>query len=296
MKLITFTINCTPNSKQRIGALVHNEIVDFSAILPCVDMLSFLNGGDEYLNHAKQIISSGKYRHLLNNCTLKAPISNPEKILCVGMNYIEHCTEQNVPIPTEPLIFSKFASSITAGNQPIYFDSRLIKKMDWEVEMCIVIGKEVPRYTLEADALPYVVGYTVAHDVSARDWQLEKNGGQWLIGKTMDTFSPIGPAITTKDEIGEDINHTNVKCYVNGAIVQSSNTDQLVFNAPKLIAWISQFITLKPGDLIFTGTPSGVGAFRNPPIWLKHGDVVKVEIDGLGSLTNTCVDTSISKM
>jgi len=256
MKLVTFTINSTPTAKSRIGALLGNQVVDFTAILPCHDMLEFLHGGDTLLSQAKTIIQSGHHRHDLKAVTLKAPISNPEKILCVGMNYKEHCTEQNVPIPTEPLIFSKFASTITHPGAPIRFDSALTKKMDWEVEMCVVIGKEVPRNTLEADAMPYIVGYTVAHDVSARDWQMEKNGGQWLLGKSMDTFSPIGPAITTKDEMGDKIKNTGVRCLVNGNVVQSSNTNELVFDAPKLVAWISKFITMKPGDLIFTGTPS----------------------------------------
>jgi 2-keto-4-pentenoate hydratase/2-oxohepta-3-ene-1,7-dioic acid hydratase in catechol pathway len=296
MKLISFTVNSTPNAATRVGALINNTVVDFTAALPYHSMLSFLQGGDQATRQAKQLIASGKYRQPLHSCTLKAPITNPEKILCVGMNYREHCIEQDMPIPTEPLIFSKFASTITHPNAPIRFDSRLTQKMDWEVEMCIVIGKEVPRNTREADAMPYVAGYTVAHDVSARDWQMEKNGGQWLLGKSMDTFSPIGPCITTTEEMGDKIYNTGVRCFVNGNLVQDSNTNQLVFAAPQLIAWISKFITMKPGDLIFTGTPSGVGAFRNPPVWLKHGDVVKVEIDGLGSVTNTCMDASASKL
>ena len=296
MKLVSFTINSIPNAVTRIGALVNTQIVDFTPSLPAKDMLAFLQGGQSTLKLAKDIINTGQHRHPLHAVTLQAPISNPEKILCVGMNYREHCTEQNVPIPTAPIIFSKFASSITGPNSPILFDSALTKKMDWEVEMCIVIGTEVPRNTVAGDAMPFVAGYTVAHDVSARDWQMEKNGGQWLLGKTMDTFSPLGPCITTVDEMGDAINNTAVRCYVNGTIVQDSNTNQLVFDAPQLVAWISRFITMKPGDLIFTGTPSGVGVFRNPPVWLKHGDVVKVEVDGLGSLTNTCVDASASKM
>lgn len=296
MKLITFTVNSVPNALRRIGALVGTEIVDFTAELSCKDMKSFLEGGNETIQLARNIIASGKHRYSIHSCTLKAPISNPEKILCVGMNYREHCTEQHVPIPTEPLIFSKFASTIIGTNELIRFDSALTQKLDWEVEMCVVIGQEVPRNTLEADAMPYIAGYTVAHDVSARDWQMERNGGQWLLGKSMDGFSPIGPCITTVEEIGNKIKNTGIRCYVNGNIVQNSNTNELVFDAPKLVAWISKFVTMKPGDLIFTGTPSGVGAFRKPPVWLKHGDVVKVEIDGLGSITNTCSDASASKL
>ena len=209
------------------------------------------------------------------------------------MNYREHCTEQNYPFPEVPLIFSKFASSITAGGggARVHFDSRLTQKLDWEVELAVVIGAEVPRNTSEKDADAYIAGYTVAHDVSARDWQMEQNGGQWLLGKTMDTFSPIGPAIVTKDEV-PDIHNKGIRCYINGKVVQDSNTNEMIHTAPKCVAWISKFITLKPGDLIFTGTPSGVGCFRDPPVWLGHGDVVKCEIDGLGSITNECVDAA----
>ena len=297
MKLVTFTIKDIPTARSRIGALLgHSQVVDFTAELPFQDMLAFLQSGETGLRMAEKIVEGGKYRIALSTCVLKAPISNPEKLICVGMNYVEHCTEQSVPIPKEPLIFSKFASTITNPNDPIRFDSTLTQKMDWEVEMCVVIGKEVPRNIDASDAMPYVVGYTVAHDVSARDWQLERNGGQWLLGKSMDTFSPLGPCITTVDEMGDKIKCAGVRCVVNGHIVQNSDLSELVFDPPKLISWISKFMTLKPGDLIFTGTPSGVGAFRNPPVWLKHGDVVTVEIDGLGSVTNTCVDVSAAKL
>ena len=138
----------------------------------------------------------------------------------------------------------------------------------------------------KSDAMQYS---TVAHDVSARDWQLEKNGGQWLLGKAMDGFAPIGPCIVTSDELA-DPHHLGIRCYLNGTIVQNSNTDELIFRTDDLVAWISQFMTLKPGDLILTGTPSGVGCFRKPPLWLKHGDVVTCEIDGIGSITNRVVD------
>lgn len=158
------------------------------------------------------------------------------------------------------------------------------KKLDFEVELCIVIGKTCRRATLE-NALDFVAGYTVAHDVSARDWQLERNGGQWLMGKTFDTFAPIGPAIVTQDEVG-DIHKKGIRCRLNGETVQDSTTEQLVFSVPQMVQWVSALVTLKPGDLIFTGTPPGVGCFRKPPLWLKDGDVVDVEIDGIGCITN----------
>jgi 2-keto-4-pentenoate hydratase/2-oxohepta-3-ene-1,7-dioic acid hydratase in catechol pathway len=218
---------------------------------------------------------------------LMAPIYNPEKIICIGMNYVDHCTEQNMPVPTEPVVFSKFASCITEPGAPIELIPET-NELDFEVEMCIVIGKQGRRIT-KAEAYDYVAGYTVAHDVSARDWQLKRNGApkyaQWLMGKTFDTYAPIGPAIVSTDEIG-DINNKGIRCRLNGETVQDSNTNQLVFDVPTLLEWVSAGITLKPGDLIFTGTPPGVGCFRKPPLWLKDGDVVDVEIDGIGCITN----------
>merc|ERR1719272_1180701 len=216
---------------------------------------------------------------------LMAPIYNPEKIICIGMNYVDHCTEQNMPVPTEPVVFSKFASCIVATGDNIMLPEET-KELDFEVEMCIVVGKKARRVA-EKDAMDYVAGYTVAHDVSARDWQLKRNGGQWLMGKTFDTFAPIGPAIVTTDEIG-DIHKKAIKCRLNGESVQDSSTEQLVFNVNQVIAWCSKNVTLNPGDLIFTGTPPGVGCFRKPdPLWLKDGDVVECEIEGIGIISNT---------
>lgn len=214
---------------------------------------------------------------------LLAPIYGPEKIICIGMNYVDHCTEQNMPVPTEPVVFSKFSSCITAPGDPIILAPE-VENLDFEVELAIVIGKTAKRVK-QADAMDYVAGYTVAHDVSARCWQLKRNGGQWLMGKTLDTFAPIGPAIVTTDEIG-DIHNKGIRCRLNGDTVQDSNTNQLVFNVNKIVEWCSAMITLKPGDLIFTGTPPGVGCFRTPPLWLKDGDVVDVEIDGIGCISN----------
>lgn len=214
---------------------------------------------------------------------LMACIYNPEKIVCIGMNYVDHCTEQNMPVPTEPVVFSKFASAITEPGSPIMLFPET-KELDFEVELCIVIGKTARRVP-KAEAINYVAGYTVAHDVSARDWQLKRNGGQWLMGKTFDTSAPIGPAIVTRDEIG-DIHDKGIRCRLNGETVQDSSTKQLVFDVPTVVEWVSKLVTLKPGDLIFTGTPPGVGCFRKPPLWLKDGDVVEVEIDGIGCISN----------
>jgi len=205
--------------------------------------------------------------------------------LCAGMNYVDHCLEQKVPVPNEPVVFSKFASTLCSSGDPVCGDGT--EKLDWEVELCIVIGKTCKGVPKER-AMEYVAGFTVAHDVSARDWQLERNGGQWLMGKAFDNFSPIGPAIVTVDEIG-DPHNLGIRCFVNGQVMQDGTTAQLVHKTDDLIYWIARYITLKPGDLILTGTPPGVGCFRKPPMFLKDGDVVRCEIDKIGFITNPIV-------
>lgn len=218
-------------------------------------------------------------------CTVLSPITGCEKVLCVGMNYVDHCTEQDVPIPKEPVIFNKFASAIINPGDDIEIFPET-HEMDFEVEMVIVVGKSGKRIA-EQDAMKHVFGYTVAHDVSARDWQLKENGGQWLLGKAFDTGCPLGPAIVTPDEF--DAHNTKLRCVLNGQTVQDSCTDQLIFKTEYLIHYISRFVTLNVGDIILTGTPPGVGCFRKPPLWLKPGDVVKCEVDGIGAIENRII-------
>mmetsp|Transcript_27001 Transcript_27001/g.37976 ORF Transcript_27001/g.37976 Transcript_27001/m.37976 type:complete len:593 (+) Transcript_27001:118-1896(+) len=217
--------------------------------------------------------------------------SHVQKFICIGMNYVDHCTEQNMPIPEEPMVFSKFSSSIVGPGDPLPVDV-VTSKLDYEVELGVVIGRTTPRFLQEAHAMQYVGGYTVVHDVSARDWQLEKNGGQWLLGKTMDNYAPIGPVIVTADEISTDqVHNLGIRCYVSGELLQNSSTSQLVHKIPNLLAWLSQFLTLQPGDIIATGTPPGVGCFRKPePRWLQPGDVVECQIDTIGTLTTPVVE------
>lgn len=182
---------------------------------------------------------------------------------------------------------SKFPSCIAASGDPLVHPAETVE-LDYEVELTIVVGKGGKRIPKEK-AMEHIAGFTVAHDVSARDWQLKRNGGQWLLGKAMDGFAPIGPAIVTPDEIG-DVHNLRLRCIVNGTPLQDGNTKELVHKTEALIAWISTFMTLRPGDLILTGTPPGVGCFRKPtPIWLHPGDVVTCEIEKIGSITNTVV-------
>jgi len=284
MRLITFSVKTIP-SLYMVGIELQDtkEVVNLSEAFKRFDhftMRTFLEMGEEGRKKAEAVIASKKFRIPSSAVTLKAPIMNPGKIVCIGMNYVDHCTEQNYPIPKEPVVFSKFTNCIASPGDKIPKSNT--KKLDFEVELVIVIGKEGKNIS-KKDAMNYVAGYTVAHDVSARDWQLERNGGQWLIGKTMSGYAPIGPAIVTdmKNPHG-----AGIRCILNGKKVQDGNTDQLIFKTEDCVSWCSQFFALSPGDLIFTGTPPGVGCFRKPPLWLKNGDVVTCEIDGIGSITN----------
>ena len=264
---------------------LRSEVVDLTAANVAANSLALARMGDAGLIAANAVVKSGAHR-VAKPVKLKAPIDGVQKVICVGMNYVEHCTEQNMPVPTEPVIFNKFPSTICGTGDPLPKDPET-EELDYEVEPAGVIGKTVPRRTTEADADQYILGYTVAHDVSARDWQLKKNGGQWLIGKTFDNYAPIGPAIVTR--AGIDPNNIGVRTRVNGRTLQDGHTKEFVFTPQFCVAWISRFVTLEPGDLIFTGTPSGVGCFRDPPIWLQKGDVVECEIDGIGTITNPVV-------
>ncbi|XP_026984778.1 fumarylacetoacetate hydrolase domain-containing protein 2A isoform X1 [Sagmatias obliquidens] len=218
--------------------------------------------------------------------TFLAPVTRPDKVVCVGMNYVDHCKEQNVPVPKEPIIFSKFSSSIVGPYDEVVLPPES-QEVDWEVELAVVIGKK-GKHIKATDAMAHVAGFTVAHDVTARDWQMRRNGKQWLLGKTFDTFCPLGPALVTKDSVA-DPHNLKICCRVNGEVVQSSSTNQMVFKTEELIAWVSQFVTLFPGDVILTGTPPGVGVFRKPPVFLKKGDEVQCEIEELGVIVNKVV-------
>lgn len=278
--------------ERRVGVEVRDggDIVDLCAgdsSIPS-DMRSFIEGGQKTLLAAKSVIDRGGSVIPRDSVKIVAPIYNPDKVLCVGMNYKDHCGEQDAPVPIEPVIFNKFPSSIIGPTEDLQYPEET-QKLDWEVELTIVIGKDAKRVQ-ESDAMNYVFGYTVAHDVSARDWQLEpgKNGGQWLIGKAMDGFCPLGPAIVMKEDIN-DPHNLGLRCRVNGVTKQDSNTNQLVHKTAAMVSFISRFMTLRPGDVILTGTPPGVGVFRKPPEYLKRGDVVECEIDGIGKVVNKIV-------
>lgn len=216
-----------------------------------------------------------------------APVADPRKIVCVGLNYKDHAAESGVPIPKEPVLFSKFPTALIGQGDNIVVP-KVSSKVDYEAELVIVIGKR-GRHLKTANAMSCIAGYTVGHDVSARDWQLEKDGKQWMAGKTFDTFAPCGPVIVTTDDM-PDPHVSAIKLRLNGKTMQSSNTNQMIFRVEQIVSYISQVFTVEPGDLIFTGTPPGVGMAHKPePVWLKAGDVAEVEIEGIGILRNPVV-------
>jgi 2-keto-4-pentenoate hydratase/2-oxohepta-3-ene-1,7-dioic acid hydratase in catechol pathway len=213
-------------------------------------------------------------------------IPDPEKIICVGLNYADHARESGSQPPAEPVLFNKFPTAILAHEQPIVLP-RLSHEVDYEAELVVVIGmggRHIPR----PRAKQHVAGYCCGNDVSARDWQLRKPGGQWLLGKSFDTFAPLGPVLVTADEI-PDPGNLRIQLRLNGQVMQDSNTAELIFSVEELVSYVSEVCTLSPGDLIFTGTPSGVGFTRTPAVFLKPGDTVEVEIEKLGVLRNPVV-------
>jgi 2-keto-4-pentenoate hydratase/2-oxohepta-3-ene-1,7-dioic acid hydratase in catechol pathway len=213
---------------------------------------------------------------------LDAPLRAPSKIACVGLNYHDHCRETGMEVPDRPLIFAKFSSSLTGPDQPIEWPEGLTEQVDWEAELAVVIGRRIRRAS-EQEALDAIFGYTAANDVSARDLQFSDQ--QWVRGKSLDTFCPLGPTIVTPDEFG-DPQDKRLVARVNGETMQDSTTAEMIFGVAEILSFLSQACTLEPGDLILTGTPWGVGGFRDPPVFLKPGDTVEIEVEGVGVLAN----------
>ena len=210
---------------------------------------------------------------------LGVPVSKPGKIICIGLNYLKHALESGMAIPTEPVVFFKATSSLSGPNDPVIIPKNS-HKTDWEVELAVVIGKRA-NYISKEEAMEYIAGYVLHNDVSEREFQLEK-GGQWVKGKSCDTFAPIGPYLVTKDEIA-DPNKLRLWLRVNGEKVQDGNTSDFIFNIQEVVSYLSQFMSLMPGDIISTGTPEGVGLGLDPPVFLKDGDEIELGIDGLGT-------------
>lgn len=286
MKLATLE---TAHGARVVGVL--DDGVDRFADLAALDSslpndLTELLCAEDGLARAATAFEQACQRKAFVTGRVRAPIRQPGKIFCIGLNYRDHAIETGAEIPSEPVVFSKFASTIVGPDDEIVLPSAA-KQVDYEAELVVVIGRR-GKHISAADALGYVAGYMCGNDVSARDWQKGRPGGQWLLGKTPDTFAPTGPYFVTADEIA-DPHQLAVTLRLNGNVMQDSNTREFIFGIGEVIAHISQLVTLEAGDLIFTGTPPGVGAARKPPMFLKAGDVVEVAIAGLGVLKNRVV-------
>jgi 2,4-diketo-3-deoxy-L-fuconate hydrolase len=274
MKLIRFgEIN-----KEKPGLILNNNYYDASSFGEDFDEHFFESEG---LNRLQKFIDSERSRliEISKDTRLGSPVGRPSKIICIGLNYADHAKETHAKIPSEPIIFFKSTSAICGPFDDIIIPKKS-EKTDWEVELAVTIGKKT-SYANELNANDSIAGYCLHNDLSEREFQLERNG-QWVKGKSCDTFAPLGPFMATPDEI-PNVNNLRLWLTVNGRKMQDGNTANLIFRIPFLISYISQFMTLLPGDIISTGTPSGVGLGMNPQVYLKNGDVMELGIDGLGS-------------
>jgi 2-keto-4-pentenoate hydratase/2-oxohepta-3-ene-1,7-dioic acid hydratase in catechol pathway len=283
MRLISYN---TPGGP-RVAGLRNEHFIDLNRADPglpqCIKALLAL--GPEGIRRAESALAAGEPIPP-EQIQSSPPIPKPEKIICVGLNYADHAKETGAKNPSEPILFCKFTTAACGHRQPVVLPGAS-REVDFEAELVVVIGRG-GRHIPRQEAMRHVAGYCCGNDVSARDWQLRKPGGQWLLGKSFDTFAPFGPAIVTADEIHEPHN-LSIELRLNGQVMQKSNTAQLIFPIDHLIAYVSDVCTLAPGDLIFTGTPPGVGFARKPPVFLKSGDVMEVEIEKIGVLQNPIV-------
>lgn len=264
--------------KEKTGVIIADKWYDTSAFGSDYNEQFFEENGLQRLEEFVKA-NEGKLIEISKDERLGSPVARPSKIVCIGLNYADHAKETNAPLPPEPIIFMKSTTSLAGPNDDIIIPKNSVKT-DWEVELAVVIGKKA-SYVEETDALDYVAGYALHNDVSEREFQIER-GGTWDKGKGCDTFAPLGPFLATQDEIA-DVNNLRLWLTVNGEKMQDGNTSNFIFNVPFVIAYVSQFMTLLPGDVISTGTPAGVGLGFKPPIFLKEGDVVELGIDGLGT-------------
>jgi len=307
MKLVRFSPN---GGSARVGILVSDEVRDLAATfkrllkhrgvtraselagtLFSASTRAFLQAGDVAASALAQMEEAAKagrigwVSHPARSVQLLAPIHDPEKLICIGLNYRDHAEEAKAPIPVEPPLFAKWTTAIIGPGEPI-LRPRGCVQLDYEVELGVVIGKTC-RYVKPEEALDFVFGYTIVHDVSARDFQFKTS--QWMAGKVPDSFCPIGPWIADRSEI-PDPHVLDLKTWVNGNLLQNGNTKNFIFDVRALVSYLSRLITLVPGDLIATGTPGGVGFVRKPPVFLAPGDLVRMEITGLGILESPVKD------
>jgi 2-keto-4-pentenoate hydratase/2-oxohepta-3-ene-1,7-dioic acid hydratase in catechol pathway len=280
MKLIRFG----NEGHEKPGIIVNDTWYDVSGVVTDYNEAFFANNDIKKLQDA---VAAGTSFPVVEPTTrLGSVVARPSKIVCIGLNYVDHCLETNAPIPTEPVLFFKSTTALCGPNDDVVIPKNSVKT-DWEVELAFVMGKKA-SYVEEADALDYVAGYCLHNDYSEREFQLER-GGQWAKGKGCDTFAPLGPFLATTDEV-DDVNNLKMWLTVNGKTYQNSNTLNLVFKIPFLVHYLSQFMTLLPGDVVSTGTPPGVGLGIKPePVYVKAGDVIELGIEGLGTSKQTAV-------
>jgi 2-keto-4-pentenoate hydratase/2-oxohepta-3-ene-1,7-dioic acid hydratase in catechol pathway len=289
MKLAAFSFQ----SEQHIGVIQGEDAISLTLLggdqFPkCLK--SFIEKSDELLPLAGKLMEQNENREAVfpvSDVKILPPIPFPEKIICVGLNYLDHCRETGMEPPASPVIFSKYANAIVGHNDAVEIPINS-NEVDFEAELAVVIGKEAKQIS-EEEAEEYVFGYTIMNDVSARDLQFKD--GQWSRGKTADTFAPTGPLIVTKEEAG-DPHNLAISLELNGEVMQDSNTANLIFSVPQIISFLSQSMTLKPGDIIATGTPPGVGMGRTPKVWLKDGDRMSITIENIGTLSNYVIAIS----
>lgn len=281
-------VNFQSSNQIRLGIKTNHGIIDVenAAAIHSLELPStiegVIEGGEEVFSKLNELSQQAEPTVSEEGIVYAPVVMKPEKIICVGLNYVDHAKESKMDIPNYPVLFSKFNNALAGHNQVISLP-QAGEKFDYEAELVVVIGKEASKISKE-DALSYVFGYTVGNDFSARDLQFRS--GQWLLGKSCDDFAPIGPYLVTSDEI--DPQNLDVKCTVNGELRQSANTRDMIFDCATIISYISQYITLKPGDIIFSGTPEGVilGYPEENQQWLKSGDEVCISIENIGDLVN----------
>ena len=298
MKLAQF--KTSESAEQRLGILLGDVVYDVSRLARALKesgggppswllnanrTLDVINRGDSAVRDLEDLLADIQKGLALPLDSIDfLPAVYPSKIIAIGRNYLDHAIEGGAEPPKAPLIFNKLPNSLSAHNAPIVL-SKISSQVDYEAELAVVIGRKATRVS-EANALDYIFGYSLINDVSARD--LQYGDGQWTRGKSLDTFAPLGPFITTRDEIA-DVQALQIEGRLNGEVMQSSNTSKMIFKVAYLISYVSQGITLEPGDVIATGTPDGVGIFRKPPVLLKAGDVYEVTVEKLGTLRNPVV-------
>lgn len=303
MRFVTFSADNAANSAtDRLGVQINDSVVDLAALAALsgasvpVNLLSLIRAGRPALRLIEELITKAGGRwpagiaHDLSTVTLRAPL-RPGKVIGIGLNYVEHVEESSrtldtaKELPDRPVLFGKPSTAVTGPGAPILHNADLTSQLDWECELAVVIGRPAFRVS-EREAWDHVFGYSIMNDISARD---QRRSGQWFFSKGQDSYAPFGPAVVTADEIGDPQN-LDLSLRVNGETKQKSNTRHMLFAIPRLIADISSGMTLEPGDVISTGSPSGVGAGMNPPQFLQPGDLVEATIEGIGTLANPVVD------